>query len=442
MRRGANRLPQGLGWKMVRMGICRRAGLFLLLGVAWAFFPQMPQGAVLAQESQAELAELFYRYTKDNVVFDYTDPAERLPSGETAQKLYDGFLALAQADLDADGAQELLAIRAMPWKNGDGQTVDAIVAEVYRRQENSLRRAAQSVLAEGKLSFCAAQIDVFFVHLESGPVLCCEARGTNPTPAGDLGWSFRAISFDGADFQEVGAHSLRGTSFEEVDFSGIVATMGSLGLTPTDPTVEMATDQNDWVDWVCQVRRAIDDASVLQADPATFGGEAKPYGKTQFQSFVNGDAENKLQKEFVTAQSRADGEATAPGGGAGDAGAGGNAQGPDGGAAAGTYAYDGDFVFADSDRRYLTQEDLSPLSDMELLLARNEIYARRGFIFNEDALQAYFASKSWYQPVLSGDQFTEDYASQVFNSFEVANISAIVTYEAQKKEQAQEGNGQ
>jgi YARHG domain len=56
------------------------------------------------------------------------------------------------------------------------------------------------------------------------------------------------------------------------------------------------------------------------------------------------------------------------------------------------------FIFPDSDRRRLSISELSGRSVSELRLARNEIYARRGRMFDSPDLQAYFARFSWYQP--------------------------------------------
>lgn len=46
----------------------------------------------------------------------------------------------------------------------------------------------------------------------------------------------------------------------------------------------------------------------------------------------------------------------------------------------------------------LTEADLMWLSAQELTYARNEIYARHGYIFKSDELNEYFVSKSWYYP--------------------------------------------
>jgi hypothetical protein len=56
------------------------------------------------------------------------------------------------------------------------------------------------------------------------------------------------------------------------------------------------------------------------------------------------------------------------------------------------------FTLTDSSRQYLTREQLQGLSPDQLVIARNEIFARKGRYFKEDALRDYFSQFSWYQP--------------------------------------------
>ena len=84
-----------------------------------------------------------------------------------------------------------------------------------------------------------------------------------------------------------------------------------------------------------------------------------------------------------------------------------------------------DFVIQNSDSCYLTANDLSGLTDYELRLARNEIYARHGRLFNDAQLQNYFNSKSWYTGSISPDDWKESY----LNEYEKANANLILEYE-------------
>lgn len=73
--------------------------------------------------------------------------------------------------------------------------------------------------------------------------------------------------------------------------------------------------------------------------------------------------------------------------------------------------------------RRLTDEDLAGLTKQELRIARNEIYARHGYIFKSQDLKDYFGSKDWYQPMYS------DAASLSLNEFERYNVDFIKRYE-------------
>lgn len=85
----------------------------------------------------------------------------------------------------------------------------------------------------------------------------------------------------------------------------------------------------------------------------------------------------------------------------------------------------GDYIFYDSQLRYLTDADLAGLSIQQLCYARNEIYARRGYIFQAEELRQYFGSKPWYMPTVPADSFSES----VFNEFERANIELLKSHE-------------
>lgn len=85
-----------------------------------------------------------------------------------------------------------------------------------------------------------------------------------------------------------------------------------------------------------------------------------------------------------------------------------------------------EYVIADSDSRYLTEDDLRGLSSDECRLARNEIFARHGRRFADSALQAYFDGCSWYTGTVSPSAFDE----RVFNEYEAANVSFIREYES------------
>lgn len=67
------------------------------------------------------------------------------------------------------------------------------------------------------------------------------------------------------------------------------------------------------------------------------------------------------------------------------------------------------------------------MSLSDLYLARNEIFARHGRMFDDEWLQSYFNSQSWYQPLYSPSEFVYDWLS----SIEMQNVNTILEYEAE-----------
>ena len=85
-----------------------------------------------------------------------------------------------------------------------------------------------------------------------------------------------------------------------------------------------------------------------------------------------------------------------------------------------------EYILPESDSRYLVEGDLWGLSKEECRIARNEILARHGRRFDDESLQAYFDSCSWYT---AGTAAPEDFDVSVLNVYEVANLDLIVEYE-------------
>ena len=78
---------------------------------------------------------------------------------------------------------------------------------------------------------------------------------------------------------------------------------------------------------------------------------------------------------------------------------------------------------------YLSQAEVSEMSRSELNLALNEIYARRGRIFTDPELDAYFRAQSWYTPQYTADEFAQNV---VFNDYEEKNINLIINEQSSR----------
>lgn len=104
-----------------------------------------------------------------------------------------------------------------------------------------------------------------------------------------------------------------------------------------------------------------------------------------------------------------------PGGGSGSGSGGGS-----------TTPSSGSYVLPDSSTRLYSASELQGLSNWDLYIARNEIYARHGRMFQKDDLQSYFNGQSWYTPRYSPEQFD---SMGLLNSTEQQNAATILSIE-------------
>lgn len=84
---------------------------------------------------------------------------------------------------------------------------------------------------------------------------------------------------------------------------------------------------------------------------------------------------------------------------------------------------DNSYIFSNSSSSYLSNSDVSALSDNNLTIALNEIYARRGRIFKDSALSSYFNSQAWYTPKYTQAEFDKNVT---FNDYEQKNLQLMI----------------
>lgn len=90
-----------------------------------------------------------------------------------------------------------------------------------------------------------------------------------------------------------------------------------------------------------------------------------------------------------------------------------------------TSSKDDEYILPDSDKMKFSNKDIDDLSEEELELARNEIYARHGRKFKTNYIQNYFNNQSWYKDTIESNKFDES----VLNEIEKYNIDFIAQYE-------------
>lgn len=84
-----------------------------------------------------------------------------------------------------------------------------------------------------------------------------------------------------------------------------------------------------------------------------------------------------------------------------------------------------EYVLCDSDIRVIDVSELEILTQEEVKIARNELYARHGRRFQDEELQSYFDDCSWYEGIIEPEDFTDD----MLNDIEKQNKDIIVKYE-------------
>lgn len=93
--------------------------------------------------------------------------------------------------------------------------------------------------------------------------------------------------------------------------------------------------------------------------------------------------------------------------------------------------YDGYYVLPDSATHLYMGDELAAMSDWELYIARNEIFARHGRTFQKEDLQGYFDGQEWYEPRYSPDEF-DAMVDTLLNDTERANASTILSIEQER----------
>lgn len=88
------------------------------------------------------------------------------------------------------------------------------------------------------------------------------------------------------------------------------------------------------------------------------------------------------------------------------------------------------YVLGDSSSYYYSYDELNSMGTYDLYIARNEIYARHGRMFNRSDLQDYFNSQAWYTPLY--DPATFDSMGNQLNDCELKNVKLMKQVEADK----------
>lgn len=83
-----------------------------------------------------------------------------------------------------------------------------------------------------------------------------------------------------------------------------------------------------------------------------------------------------------------------------------------------------------SDERPITRSQLQQMSREDISYIRNEIFARYGYVFEDEDIQAYFNAQSWYHanPLINASTFNDTNMTPI----ERANLETITHYETEQ----------
>ncbi|MDP4094393.1 MAG: YARHG domain-containing protein [Bacillota bacterium] len=80
-----------------------------------------------------------------------------------------------------------------------------------------------------------------------------------------------------------------------------------------------------------------------------------------------------------------------------------------------------DYILPDSDKKLLSEQDVTDLGPFQIDLARNEIYARHGYIFKTEYYKDYFSSCDWYSE-------NPGFSESMLNKIEAQNTEFLKQY--------------
>lgn len=79
-----------------------------------------------------------------------------------------------------------------------------------------------------------------------------------------------------------------------------------------------------------------------------------------------------------------------------------------------------------TDMKYYREEDFKNDPPAVIHLAKNEIYAKHGYIFKDEDLNNYFLGCAWYRPSVTGEEFDD----AVFNDYERKNLELLAAMDS------------
>lgn len=299
-------------------------------------------GTVDAENALAEYALHLNGSNLDGVSFTYTkteDGTWQRSSLDDSLFQVAGNLDFVLRDFDGDGNEELLTYD-MEKRDGDW----AVTASMYEQKDGQVQKADTKTLLEKAFSFCDSGDVRFF--LKDDKYICMDSGLSCFVIADGMQYAVKAYSYNGEKLVEMANEELQGPDFYEVGHSmtEYVDQLNTMGFSKTAAAVY---DRD--VLRVCAADSGITFLSkILLHHSYLEEDKTWAYDPYAYMEFVEGEE-------------------------AEDA-----------------------YVLPESNEKELSADELRDLGEDRLRIARNEIYARYGRSFQDEALAQYFQKKAWY----------------------------------------------
>lgn len=300
------------------------------------------KGTVDAENALAEYALHLNGSNLDGVSFTYTkteDGTWQRSSLDDSPFQTAGNLDFVLRDFDGDGNEELLTYD-MEKRDGDW----AVTVSMYEQKDGQVQKADTKTLLEKAFSFCDSGDVRFF--LKDDKYICMDSGLSCFVIADGMQYAVKAYSYNGEKLVEMANEELQGSDFYEVGHSmtEYVDQLNTMGFSKTAAAVY---DRD--VLRVCAADSGITFLSkILLHHSYLEEDKTWAYDPYAYMEFVEGEE-------------------------AEDA-----------------------YVLPESNEKELSADELRDLGEDRLRIARNEIYARYGRSFQDEALEQYFQKKAWY----------------------------------------------
>ena len=326
------------------------------------------KGTVDAENALAEYALHLNGSNLDGVSFTYSKTEDGMwQRSSLDDSLFQvaGNLDFVLRDFDGDGSEELLTY---DMEKRDGGW--AVTASMYEQKDGQVQKADTKILLEKAFSFCDSGDVRFF--LKDDKYICMDSGLSCFVIADGMQYAVKAYSYNGEKLVEMANEELQGSDFYEVGHSmtDYVDQLNTMGFSKTAAAVY---DRD--VFRICAADSGITFLSkILLHHSYLEEDKTWAYDPYAYMEFVEGEE-------------------------AEDA-----------------------YVLPESNEKELSADELRDLGEDRLRIARNEIYARYGRSFQDEALAQYFQKKAWYCQ-------SEPIEDEVLSETELANRDLILQAE-------------